>query len=168
MRKIMFVASILFLAVSSCQPASPPTPLPSPLPPTQTPTPLPPTQTPIPPTPTLPPTGISGTVTYTGILKGSILIFAVDQVPQPGQNPMPLASSTFSDPTGKFDWDLPPTTYYIFAFLYINRAPEGPPQANEPAVRCLPIELHANETIIVEVSLTDDDLQGTEKDCIKH
>jgi hypothetical protein len=106
-------------------------------------------------------------VTYTGQSKGNILIFAVDQVPQPGQNPMPLARSSFSDPSGTFNWNLSPATYYILAFLYINRAPEGPPQANEPAVRCLPIEVHANETITVEILLTDDDLQGTEKDCLK-
>jgi len=165
----VFLASVLLILLTSCRAAATEAPLPTSVPPTPTTTPLPPTPTvtPLPPTATTPPTGITGTVAYTGPLKGAILILALDHLPLPDQPPAPAAITTFDDISGQFRWDLPAGTYYIIAFLTIDRAPEGPAQANEPLVQCEPILLGANETVNVEVILTDEDVGGSEKACVK-
>ena len=153
------VASIALLVLTSCQPAPNPTPTPGP-----TPTSAPPTPTP---TPVPPPTGITGTVEYVGASTGGLLIFAQDHVPGPNEPPSPTAMTTFTDIAGEFDWDLPAGTYYIIAFLTIDRVPEGPPQPHEPVIRCAPIVVDNNVRVHVIVVLTDEDVGGQDKECVK-
>jgi hypothetical protein len=162
-KKILLLAITILVLLTSCQPAPTSNPTLTPIPPS----PQPPTLTPLPPTPTTPPTGISGTVKYTGPSKGGILIFVMDQPPKQNEAPQPAAVKTFTDVSGEFSWELPPATYYIIAFLTIDRAPEGPPKPNEPMVSCDPIELKANESVIVEVVLTDEAIGGKSEACVK-
>ena len=158
MMRVVTVASIALLALTGCQPATP-SPTPGP-----TATSVPPAPTP---TPTPPPTGISGTVEYVGASTGGILVFAQDHVPGPNEPPSPTAISTFADVAGAFEWDLPAGTYYIIAFLTIDRAPEGPPQPGEPVVRCAPVEVGDGVRVSVEVVLTDEDIGGQDKACVE-
>jgi hypothetical protein len=111
-------------------------------------------------------TGISGTVKYSGDKSGGILIYATNQLPKPGEPPQPSAMNNFSGASGEFSWDLPAGTYYINAFMAIERQPQGPPQANEPSVSCNPVVLKADEQVNVDVILTDQDAGGKEKTCL--
>ncbi len=156
MRRLSLLCTVALLLLAGCRAA----------PAATTPTaPPPPTQTPVPPTPTTPPTGIAGTIQYTGASTGGLLIFAVDHPPVPNEAPAPVAITPFAATAGEFHWDLPPGTYYIVAFLTIDRPPEGPPQADEPAVRCEPVTVVANQMVDVVVVLTDEDVGGADKAC---
>ncbi len=163
MKRRLYLAIVILMALASCQPASPAAPSETPPPPTAVPT---PTATPVPPTPTAPPSGIAGSVRYDGGLTGGILVFATDRPPEPNVAPAPAAIATFTETSGEFRWDLPPGTYYILAFLTIDRPPEGPPQADEPVVRCAPIEIVSDETVSVQIVLTDGDIGGQERPCV--
>ncbi len=77
-----------------------------------------------------------------------------------------MAITSFTETSGEFNWDLPAGTYYIVAFLTIDRPPQGPPQANEPTVSCQPVTVLANQTANVVVVLTDEDIGGASKACV--
>lgn len=149
MKNLLVLASLLVL-LAACQPAAP----------TATATPAPPTATPI------PPTGITGSVSYTGSAQGGILILAVDHPPIQNENPAPVAIETYTGSSGEFTWELPAGTYYITAFFTIDREPQGPPLPNEPVVFCDPVQVNANETVHIEVILTDADAGGSGQACV--
>lgn len=93
---------------------------------------------------------------------------AMNQPPKPNEPPQAVKGATFADvSTGEFDWNLPPATYYLIAFFTIGRAPEGPTLPNEPLVFCNPIEVKADQNVKVEVVLTDADVGGKSKECLK-
>jgi len=163
MKRIGYPAVVILIAVASCQPASPLSPSETPLPPTAIPT---ATATAVPLTPTVPPPGIAGSVRYDGESTGGVLVFATDRLPEPNVAPAPVAIVAFTETSGEFRWDLPPGTYHIIAFLTIDRPPEGPPQADEPVVRCAPIEIVSGETVAVRIVLTDGDIGGQERSCV--
>jgi hypothetical protein len=94
---------------------------------------------PVPPTLTTPPTGIAGRIEYTGASTGGLLVFAVDHPPVANESPVPAAITAFTATSGEFTWDLPAGTYYIIAFLTIDRPPQGPPLPNEPLIMCEPV-----------------------------
>ena len=125
------------------------------------------TITPFPPTPTFPPSGIDGTVAYAGTSSGGILILLMDKMPVQNESPMPLEINTFTTISGEFNWNMPPGTYYIIAFLTINRQPEGPALPNEPLVFCDPIQVATNPRVTVKVALNNDDIGGKGKNCLK-
>ena len=145
----LVLSSILFVFLVGCQPASPAA--------TNTPgatnTPAPPTATPT------PPTGIAGAVSYTGSSEGGILLLAVDQPPVQGENPVPVAIDTIDSANMEFQWELPAGTYYVTAFFTIGREPQGPPLPNEPVISCDPIQVAANETVQIQITLNDPNVE---------
>lgn len=155
MKRIIILSSVLLFVLAACQT----TPIP-------TPTPAPPTVTPIPPTATPLPFGILGSVRYTGASQGGIFVLVMDQIPAEGENPNPVQVSIFNTTSGDFVWELSPGTYYIVAFLTIDREPQGPPLPNEPTVSCDPIQLAADQTLTVQIDLNDSDIGGQTKSCV--
>ncbi|MCL5429642.1 MAG: hypothetical protein M1347_07600 [Chloroflexi bacterium] len=155
MKRLVLFSSILLILLTACQAA-----------PTSTPTPAPPTDTPIPPTATPLPFGIIGSVQYTGNSQGGLFVQVMDQPPAEGENPNPAQVSVFDTTSGEFMWELPPGTYYIVAFLTIDREPQGPPLPNEPVVSCDPIQLGADQTLTVQIDLNDSDMGGQTKSCV--
>ena len=151
MKQLTRLVSLIVIILASCSTA-----------PTQTPT---PSFTPIPPTETPVPPGIQGHVEYQGASNGSILILAVDHQPAQGENPEPVAIETYVSKSGDFFWELPAGTYYITAFFTIDRPPQGPPQPNEPLVFCNPIQIDENETVTIQVVLTDEAIGGFGASC---
>ncbi len=157
MKRVLLLSSGVLVLLAACGPSSPPGP---------TPTPAPPTQTPIPPTPTPVPSGIDGDVSYAGPSQGGILIFAMDHQAQENESPSPSAITAITAVAGQIHWNLTPGTYYILAFLTIDRPPEGPPQPNEPILSCDPVEVVAGQRLTLEVVLTDDDIGGGARSCL--
>lgn len=149
MKKLIF-ASIFLILLAACQPPAP----------AATATPAPPTDTPI------PPTGIAGSVSYTDSSEGSILILVMDHIAAQNENPNPVAIETYNSNSGDFQWELEPGTYYITAFFTIGRDPQGPPLPTEPLVFCDPVQVNANETIQITITLTDEDAGGTNASCL--
>ena len=149
MNKWMF-AGVFLIFLAACQPSAPAA-----------------TYTPAPsPTPTLPPTGISGSIAYTGSSNGSLLIFALDHAPAQNENPAPVAIETYDANGGNFLWELPAGTYFITAFLTIDREPQGPPLPNEPLVFCDPVSVNLNQTAQISITLTDKDAGGSNASCL--
>lgn len=157
----VLLAAVFLLALAGCRPG--PGPSATPLPATPIPT---PTDTALPPTMTATPSGMSGSVRYEGELTGGIIVFATDRLPEPNVAPSPVAIAALEGTSGEFVWVLPAGTYHVIAFLAINRPLEGPPQADEPLLRCAPIEIAADETVSVEIVLTDGDIGGQERPCV--
>jgi hypothetical protein len=157
MRRLYLLCTVALVLLAGCAPA---------LVETSPTAPPPPAHTPVPPTPTTPPTGIAGRIEYTGSSTGGLLVFAVDHPPVANESPVPAAITAFTATTGEFTWDLPAGTYYIIAFLTIDRPPEGPPLPNEPLILCEPVTVVADQMANVVVVLTDEDAGGADKACV--
>jgi hypothetical protein len=94
------------------------------------------------------PPGISGFVHYSGDKLGIARVSIRDYHPPAGP---PLASALVDEETGEFHADLPPGLYYLMAVVGSGDRY----QPGDPVITCGPVELDADESIVVEFALDD-------------